>query len=63
MSTIFDDTPSTDDINFGTSLRGERRAGRPSASANATDSRNASRVAGRSIHVARHGTSSSLCFA
>ena len=43
----FDVTPSTDDSSLGTSLRGERRAGRPSASASATDSRKLSRVAGR----------------
>ena len=52
ISTSCDDTPSTDDISRGTILRGDRRAGRPSASASATDSRNVSRVTGRSIHVA-----------
>ena len=58
MSMIFDVTPSIDDISCGTSLRGERRAGRPSASASATDSRNVSRVIGRSIQAASRGTSS-----
>ena len=53
---IFADTPSICDSSLGTSLRGERRAGRPSASARATDSRKLSRVTGRSIHVTSRGT-------
>src|SRR5688572_9854499 len=58
MSTIFDDTPSTEDISFGTSLRGERCDGRPSANPRAIDSRKLSRFTGRSIQVASRGTSS-----
>ena len=57
-STIFDATPSTDASNRGTSIRGDRRAGRPSASPNATDNSSVSFVTGRSIHVASRGTSS-----
>ena len=57
-SKMVEDTPSIIDVRFGTSVRGDRRAGRPSASASATASRNASRVTGRSIHAASRGTSS-----
>ena len=59
-STTFDMMPSTVDSSFGTTVRGERRAGRPSARPSATDSRNVSRVAGRGSHVASRGTSSIL---
>ena len=52
VTTILDDTPSIDELSRGTILRGERRAGRPSANANAIDNRKVSRVTGRSIQVA-----------
>src|SRR5688500_19731992 len=51
-STIFADIPSIVDNSRDTTVRGDRRAGRPSASASAIDSRKMSCVAGRGIHAA-----------